>query len=261
MTFNCQYDVAFKGYQLNRPPFVVDNLRTYSAPPSLVSRLRRVTRPGSLVSRQQFDEKVVEITGRIVAAGRNRETLIMHTDIMKRSLENGRGNLLVGYPDARYYQQAQIVDEIKINWLEESSQVVNWTAQFLCSDPLLLSAIDVTQLDTQLMASVGGTEFVKTLTLEPGGSAFTYPVLEITVQTSSFLPTKIWVINVTVTPNQALFVTYPFAFGDVLTIDGPEMSVRVNGIEVDYSGQFPVLDRRAGRTNDIEIHCFSVEAP
>lgn len=259
----CRGDIAFGTYLLNLEPFHVDDLQVYDAPEVVWANLPRLVRPGVGVSGQQLgpNGKVVTIQGRIVAQRRSRSTMVMHTDLMKRALVNLISDLKTGYTDNRVYLNARLSGMLALAWPEDSTPVIRWTAAFLCPDPLP-ALPQVSLVDNTALSTVAGNHRRKILAPAPGGSAFTYPVITITMPAGGpYGTTSIWVINSTVTPNEQITVNATFAANDVLVIDCDSMTVTLNGVAHDYFGKFPRLDRQAGATNNLEIHTTSTSLP
>lgn len=262
LPMTCVGDVAFGSYLLNLEPFHLDDIDTYNAPEMVWATLPRLVRPGVGVSGLQISPKLVTLQGRIVAARRSRDTMVKHTDLMKRALENVVADLKVGYTDNRVYLNARLNGTLTLAWPSGVEPVITWSAPFLCPDPLpalpQVSLVDNTQLGT-----VAGNHRRKIMLPAPGGNAFTYPVITITVPNvvGAYGTTSIWVINSTVTPNEQITVNATFAANDVLVIDCSTMAVTLNGVAHDYFGRFLRLDRQAGATNSLEIHSTSTSLP
>lgn len=105
--------------------------------------------------------------------------------------------------------------------------------------------------------------FAYTLTPTIGGDIYSRPVFMLTVPNAgtNYNISQIRLVNTTVTPNQEIDITFAFQPGDVLTIDCSAYTVKVNGIPVDFAGQFPVLDPRAGATNNFVLYALATDQP
>lgn len=122
------------------------------------------------------------------------------------------------------------------------------------------------------VASVGGLveftalvsgDFRKSLAVTPGGNIYARPVITITVPTMGVNRTiaSIAVVNATANPLHWLTVERTFADGEVLVINSAAQTVQVDGVDVDFHGAFPLLDPRAGTTNELQVLVDSTLAP
>lgn len=263
MVTDCREDIAYGSYIINRPPFFVDSINVYSAPNLAVSRLARLTRPGSIISQSRIEEKIVELTGRIVPEKRSRQTILTHIDRFKTALLNTELPILsVGYPDGRSYRGVQVVGEIEVAWEEASYNSIPWTVQFLCPNPLLTHNILQFVTDNDPLTLVSGSEYRKILTIEPGGTAFSYLRFLITIPSgSSFGISSIKIVNTTVEGDPQIVVQETYLADDQLLIAGEELVVSINDVPTDFEGQFIPADRRAGSTNTIEIWATATSTP
>lgn len=260
---NCRNDIAFGSFVLNQRPFIVDAINTYSAPNLAVARLPRLTRPGAIISQSRYEEKLVEVSGRIVAAGAGRETMVRRSDLLKRELQSGRRDLSVGYTDGRVYLNAQIAGTVELEWNELDQNEILWTAPFLCPDPLLADPEVTVTSDVSELTLVTGSEYAKSMTFDlTRGTAFSYPRFVVTMPSlTAFGITRVWIINTSVEGSPRIDVPFTFAPLNVLEIDGDDLTVKINDIEAEWEGQFVPIDRRAGATNVVELHVLATSTP
>lgn len=105
----------------------------------------------------------------------------------------------------------------------------------------------------------GAREWVVTRTIGVGGNIYSRPKFTITINSAGI--EHIDILNATL--NHRLSVFRAFSVGERLTVDSDEYHVTVESYalwNVDFRGQFPLLDPRAGN-NVIEYHIWSVVQP
>lgn len=109
-----------------------------------------------------------------------------------------------------------------------------------------------------------------TLTPTVGGNIYSRPKFTITLgAVNDYGVTQIQIVNTSVLDangNYPYTITVPYAYlpGDVLTIDSDPGTVRLARLgtaQIDFSGQFPLLDPRAGTTNTVIIYVLAKNAP
>lgn len=140
---NCRSDVAFGSFLLNMPPYYIDDMQVYHAPAHQINRQPQLMQPGSMASNTRYDEKIVELRGRIVGlTNTGRATMVRRLDRLQMALSSGPAALKVGYADERYYKDAIIIDSADANWSDQAPNQIDWTARFLAADPFLYAAAE-----------------------------------------------------------------------------------------------------------------------
>lgn len=161
-------------------------------------------------------------------------------DEFKGYFTGGAGYLDIGYGGStrRYYAKAIPPKLPRPGGLMYST----FTMQFICLIPF---GFDTTY--TELANVTGETSVPSTTSLTLGGNAeFQYPIVEITINTA----TNTTNATVTVSNNnngQVLSIMRTsWSNGDVIYIDPYEQDVKVNGVEVPFTGAIPIFNKGAG---------------
>lgn len=261
-------EVSFNGFVMNAGNFVVDSV-THSMPQRQITSFQRLIKPGSIASKRNFSDNTVEINGRIVSKNRlgganiNLQGLELLLDRFKKNIiPENPAILLPGFQDERFYVNAELTDKLEINWNENDWAEIFWLARFYCPDPMLYSATASQLLDTSALGLVTSGEYSKTVVITPGGTTAAWPRYRVDVPVlGPYGITALWLVNTSLTDSPTLKIVKTLAASDLVIIDAAEMSVTINGVEVDYSGSFPAIDPRPGATNTLELHVLATSTP
>lgn len=181
-------------------------------------------------------------------------------DNLVAQLYRGAQNLTLGYQDERYWScRLEDMKTTKINRIRYELDVLFKTFGAFGYAKTASAFSDAAALST-----VSGNLREKLMQPAVGGTIYARPVITITFPAaggSPFGTTELWVSNESLSPSPTIHVAASFAASDVLVIDCAAMTVKLNGVEVDFSGQFITLDPRVGAANDILLQTTSTSLP
>lgn len=209
-------------------------------------------REGSAAVERRATEHVIQMTGWVVGA--DAQAVDDALDNLTRDLYAGVQQLRLGMQDERYWL-AQL-QKFEVN--RDIEPVLVWEAEFLVTDPYAYSDEPLTCTDVELLDEDSDDTwkaFFNWGSVEIGGTAPTWPVIRIDtdgVDSITFYNDS---------TNQGIKVLGPLTIGIVVEIDCARMTVKVADVDVDFEGQFPCLDPRAGVTNTISIRAENATQP
>lgn len=261
-------EVSFGGFVLNQLPFVVDSVQYHDYPQTNVTRFDRITRPGSIVSRRHLEERIVAISGRVVArsnfSAARRTPAGMHRmiDRLKKALSLGPTTFFPGAVDGRYFLNAELVDKASFDWPEISWPEMEYKINLLIPDPLAYANASSSKVDNTALSLVSGSEYAKSILVTPGGNAPARPTISITIPAAtSYGISQIEISNESLGGINYLKIIEGLVAGDIVVIDTQNHSVQVNGSEHIFSGNLELtLDPRLG-DNTIRIGVLATSTP
>lgn len=244
-------DYAFGSLALNDNVNYLVEQAPPQSPPLELQRLPFASREGSAISYVRIAENQARLRG--LVKGTTFSNTEGFLDALIKQLYNGEQALKLGYQDERYWNaRLQTISHTKQNGL-----LYAYDAQFIVADSMGFAASPSTLSDAAQLVTVSGNLRRKTLTPTPGGSGPCRPTYTITFPGAAYGTTILTVRNVSVSIPQALTITRTFGATDIVVINCDTFVVTVNGAVVDFGGQFPLLDPRAGATNSIQIDSTS----
>ena len=189
------------------------------------SKLARANK--SLLTSAEYASKSVSITG--FSGGNNWEEIVDNFDRLKGHVQDIEGIIGVkqGSKDIEYIGTLNGVS------YEEFGQNIGFTLTFLCSNPIGRDASG-----SNLFEATNITTSTLTKTFTVGGSAlaaprFTFVLTSVTGGTNK----SISLLNAAT--SKGIKITRNWTSGDILNINSDTMEVLVNGISIDFQGQFP----------------------
>lgn len=253
------YEISFGGVDLNDgSAYRVLRSTPIRAAGPVLQHSELAAREGAIVTDTRHPSRMIDLSGVVQAA--DFDTLEDNRDALVRALSNGVQALKLGYQDERYWN-ARLVGEVEQERLG-GPRAWFWKARLLAADPFAYAAAATTTNDNNALSNIAGSLYKKAIAVTVGGNIYSRPTLTITVPSGGpYGMTRIAVINATVSPTEALTVLRTWAADEVLVINCDTFSVTVDGVEVNYAGNFPVFDRRAGTTNSIEVHATASSTP
>lgn len=237
--------------------FIVDSINSLDAPNLELAAYPLGTTDGSSGGFTRYAAKQLTVNGRLIARSIvGKQQLV---DWLGRDLAKGLQKLYVGAPDDRYYY-ARLQGSLTFQASMEFPQETGYAAPLLALDPFAYANVASSSVNNAQSTTVSGDQRHKVLTLTPGGSIYSWPLVTITVPAGGpYGTTSIWVTNITT--GQTITIARTWAANDILLIDCAAKTVTVNGVRVDYAGTFPYLDPRQGATNAFEINSTSTSQP
>lgn len=180
----------------------------------------------------QWRNNHIKIAGTIQAADRTALETLM--DEMKLALSKFGATMRISWAGVtRYYDDCYPVN-INAIFDARDHYHIDWCPfeiEFVSQQPFARSA-NRTITDAPYPITVTPTNFV----IANAGTAQTDPVITMSVVTAGTL-SQIDLLNVA--NNDAISIAATFADGDFIEIDGENKTVKINGVEVDYTGVIP----------------------
>lgn len=251
-------EISFGGLNLNdgtsyrtRGPLIIPG-----SGPELMNK-SLANREGDIVVDMRYPSKRIPLSGSI--HGGSPATLENNLDALVKTLNNGRQIFKPGWQDERYYL-AELNSGLKIA-RAPLNRFFMYEAELLLADPFAYApSVSTVGPDGAASTNLAGTHYSKTLTATPGGNMSTPLIFTLEVLTLAGTQ-AIWLLCPDIPGTPTLVITRTWSVLDILVVNTAEQSVQVNGVEVDYTGAFPMLDPRASATNSIEIHSISTSTP
>jgi len=219
--------ISYNSYNLQTSNIITERIFHTSAPENDLQTEPKMRRDGSYLMSNYWVRKVIVATGTIL--GSSVSDLDSRIDVLKQNLVGENLNLDIGYSGGtrRYRATVRRID------IEREHFHTNWcpfTIEFVCADAFGkdTSSTSVTQDDNTT------SPFSKTFTIR--GSIGPYPVITLDFTSGSNV-TEITIENTTT--GDSITITRGFSDGESLEIDCENMTVKVDGTEVDFSGVFP----------------------
>lgn len=172
------------------------------------------------------------INMRGIVYGDTRNEVMDAIDQMKIGLMGRQKPLIINTfsnTNRRYYATCRSVDIEEVGGV--NFRHLTWEAIFECADPFAYSANTITFGPTTV--ELDGT----TVTYNNLGGLETYPVITISTRSSSRITPRI--LN-TLT-NQVIVPGVGMITDDILVIDSAAKSVKLNNVDINYTGIFPTL--------------------
>lgn len=225
--------------------------------PRTVGRHALAVRDGSVAVLTRYEEALGSLT--VMVTGATFQQTEDRYDALLKTTARSVQALKLGFQDERYWL-AEFVGTPVVNKITGLYYTV--ALDYVATSAHAYAAAASSEIDTSALANVSGNHYSKTVPVDIEGSIKAWPVITIAVPSGGpYGMTSIWVTNGDSPTLTTLQVVRAWAADEVLVIDSVAQSVTVDGVEVDYSGQFPALDPADNATNDIEIHCMATSTP
>jgi len=212
---------------------ITSNIDHHSMPKKNISMAALAYGNRSKITNSNYVDKQITISGTLAATNGSIITMDALEDTFKSYLVGTDGNLDIehGSSTRRYLATPEVVKIDRNGGLAFGTFEVTFT----CSRPF---GIDLTA--TQLDLTTGHTAATRLIPIAIVGSAeYQFPLVKITLVSGTQLTNG--TISIGNNANgQTLNITSPtWAAGDVLEIDPYESIVKINSVEVPFTGAFP----------------------
>lgn len=203
-------------------------------PPQELKRYRIIRGDGEVITDKRFGAKKIDLLGRIT--GSSQSDLETRLDGLRSALFGyGKENklLVIDYTGGSRQWVATAID-VQVDRVHGSVNFANIKLSFISTTPF---GSDTSS--SSLLSSTAQTTSPNSKAITVGGTAPDQKLV-ITVELNSF--TGASVNTITLKNNDtgyALSVSRAWTASDTLVVDVANLSVKVNGTEVDYSGAFP----------------------
>ncbi len=232
-------NIVFDGYDLQSADVIVSKIEHDNVPAKELRRYRLVRADGEIITDSRFGGKRIVVIGRIKAT--SSALLEYALDDFRASIVGyGKENkqLLVEYLGGgtnRVYNNATCVG-FTVDRRQGTTNFGEFQLEFISTLPYGESESSVV-IENNYSITASPTA----VPLGFGGTAMQKPIIELTV--TSFTGASINTITLkNDTTGVGISISRTFVAGDVIEIDVPNMIVKVNGDEVDYSGAFPEFE-------------------
>lgn len=215
---------------------------------------------GSQASKYRWPELPITIEG--VVSGATQIETRQRYDALVLALANGENNLKLGYDDARYWE-ATLLNIQPTRLATINPLVISYIAQFICLSPFAFNASEDSEVSSDALTLVSGSEYSKQIPVDVNGTIYVNPTITIGPfpVAGPYGTTAVWITNTSNDPDHYLRINHTFIDGDTIIINSQSKSVKLNGVETNYSGRFPTLDPRPTNTNILELHSLSSSTP
>lgn len=232
-------NVQYNGSSIQTNNIIVSNIRHDSVPGKVQNKFALARTNKSTVTNVQYPERTITISGQVI--GSNIADLEQRIDDFKLLMTPSANvaNLDIDY-NAGTRRYLATISSVTID-RNETLFSVDYSIEFTCLMPW---GIDTTTSTLINAATITANNSSQSLTI--GGNAPDQP-LTITYVLNSFTGTAANTVylknNAT---GQQITINRTWVAGDSLVIDQANLSVKVNGTEVDYGGVFPAFALGAG---------------
>lgn len=222
----------FNNLDLNTLPGVrIVNYNVTELPSRVLTANKLARANRSILTSAEYSEKTITITGYVGGADINEVQL--NYDRMKGRVQDFEGLIRVQQGDTEVEYTGTLNAISKEGF---GGPNIKFTLEFKCSNPIGRDAVGTT-----LFAPVNITTATQTVTFTVNGSFIATPRFTLVLTSiSGGSPDKsISILNAAT--NKGIKVTRNWTSGDILAINSDTMEIIVNGISVDFSGQFPTF--------------------
>lgn len=263
------YPIRFGDFQLNDRPFVVDEIKDYSASPRQFTRMPRITRAGSIGVDRRDLERIIEVKGRIIASTSERRVRATRADVqvyldqLKLAFRKGPQPFDGGFGDGRYWSSVELDGELEVIWDSARAYEVLYTARLVSPDPYAWALTQEESVDNTALTLLSPAFYRKTITVEPKGTGQAFPTFTIVVPAATaYGITSIAVGNNSVAPLvPRLIMVRNLIANDVLEIDTYNEQVTVNDFAYPVFGTYPKIEPRFGETNQLIVEVSASSTP
>lgn len=227
---NKMYQISFNGNRLDQIPGVTLHWYNFTNLPSREMSVHKLARRDkSILTSAEYSTKQITISLEICSGTRQdaEQTLSQ----VKAQLQSINGSLRVLQAN-REVEYTATLQEFETEWLNYRAYC---TITMLATDPIGRSSNSV-----NLFTMTGITTASRSVTFAVDGSFNAEP--EITIVINTVTGGTGQTINLfNSRTNQGLTLTDTFVAGDIINVDCNSYTVQKNGIEMDYTGTFPVF--------------------
>jgi len=219
--------ITFNSYDLQTSNIIIEKILHTSAPDNGLRTDPRMGRDGSFLMSNYWIKKSIIATGNLLASSIS--DLDTRIDALKQNLVGENLNLDIGYAGGTRRYRAT-VSNIEINREHFNNTWCPFSITFVCADAFGkdTSATSVTQDNNT------SSPFSKTFAIT--GSIGPYPVITLDL-TEATAVTALKIENTTT--SDSITITRTYADAESLVVDCNAMTVKVDSIDVDFSGIFP----------------------
>lgn len=223
------YSVSFNGNDLSILPGIDLYNHEFNRLPTREVRIFKVARRNlSIITSSEYSQKEITVQLEVCSESRSGTEDLLTT--LKALVQTQNAPLVVsqGGTDVEY---TATMNEFNIEWDSYKAYV---TIVFIASNPI------GQEQQTQTLFNITGNTLARvTNTFTAQGSASAFPVISITVNTVTGGTAKQILVENART-GQGIRINETFANGDVIIIDSENLQVTKNGVQIDFSGMFPV---------------------
>lgn len=225
-----QYEISFNGNRIDQVPGVFLYFYDFTMLPERDINIHKLARRSlSIITSSEYTKKSIPVFMDICSGDRQatEATVTMVKSLIQA--QNGQLKVLQGGNEVEY---TATMNEFNIEWKGPNAYV---EIIFLASTPIGKGA------DDEVLTSINGITLPssnQTFTVE--GSFSAEPVVTVIVNTvTGGTGATVNVINAM--NNQGISIVGNFANGSILEIDSGEMTVTLNGGNIDFTGIFPTF--------------------
>ena len=220
-------EITFNSYDLQTSSIIIEKILHNSAPDNNLSTKPKMRRDGSFLVSNYWTKKSITATGHIIASSVS--DLDSKIDTLKQNLVGENLNLDIGYAGGTRRYRAT-VSSVEIEREHFNNSWCPFSITFICADAFGkdTSATSVTQDNNT------SSPFSKTFAIT--GSIGPYPVITLDL-TEATAVTALKIENTTT--SDSITITRTYADAESLVVDCNAMTVKVDSIDVDFSGIFP----------------------
>jgi hypothetical protein len=227
--------LTYNGFDLNSTTVMTDKLTDSGQPDRDVTIFNLSRAPGGVVTDSTFRTKPISISGTIL--GTSQADIETRIDAFNAAMAVTNKNLDIGYASStrRYVCTPQ---KVAVNRPVRGTNWASFEIDFIATE----YGKDISA--TSLITTVANTTASYTPSITIGGSAPLQPLLiTIVITAATGLVGK--TITITTAGGLILTIRRTWTVGETLVIDEAAYSVKVNGIDVEWSGFFPSLEPSA----------------
>lgn len=222
-------NITFNSFDLQDGNYHTKKITHRKFPERIILTEPKTRRDGFSIVDKYFEKKIIILEGTITGGSEaGLRTLI---DNMKKEIRGTDKNLDIDYGGSTIRYEAT-VQKLEVPEDYYHLTFIPFTIEFLCH-PLGKATSTTNHSDNDITSSPHNSSLTIT------GSESPLPVITLTVDAETSM-TVIKFKNTTT--NSEITITRAFAATEVLEIDCENLTVKVDGTEVDFTGVFPEFD-------------------
>lgn len=226
--------ISFNGNSLQTSSILTSDTDHDAPPEKELSFAQIANRNKSVISRANYPHKVINVSGSLVASSVSAMDSLI--DTFKSYLLGKNKNLDIGHAGStrRYIATVQGRPDID---RERGMTIAEFSVAFLCAE-----AFGKSTAETPILSATGRTasNYADDFTFE-GTAPAQFPVYEIFFDDITD-GENAFVLLGNANTGQQIVIQRTWADDDVLEVDTFNETVKVNGVEVAFSGAFPVFE-------------------
>lgn len=229
-------DVIYDSFSLqDNSGITVSGLGAYNTPPRDIQIENIAGADGGILVESRYRSKAIPVSGTIM--GDTQLELETRIQTFKRALNKSQKELRIT-DEGDYMTLIATPGPITII-RERGLTRAEFAFEFMCADPFATFGVETTLLSTNVTATG------QTYAIDVGGSYKTEPSILITLNTVAGAGDRTVAIQNGKT-FAGITVDRTWANGDELEIDSGALTVKVNGVETEYTGLFPSWEAGLG---------------